>query len=160
MSVITFTWPIEDVHKRVDSQSRDRKSILVFRILILASHFLFSGQQFKMSKADNATVRTRKFMKNHLLKRRQMVVDVIHPGRANVPKTELATKLGAIYKKDPANVVLFGFKTAFGGGKSTGFCLIYDDQSSLKEFEPKYRLIRVCCFLQYCDLLILTFRPV
>jgi len=71
-----------------------------------------------------------------------MVVDVIHPGRPNVPKTELATKLGAVYKKDPANVVLFGFKTAFGGGKSTGFCLIYDDQSALKEFEPKYRLIR------------------
>jgi hypothetical protein len=26
-------------------------------------------------------------------------------------------------KKD---IVLFGFKTAFGGGRSTGFCLIYD----------------------------------
>jgi small subunit ribosomal protein S24e len=97
-----------------------------------------------MSKAENATIRTRKFMRNHLLKRRQMVVDVIHHGRPNVPKTELATKLGGIYKKDSANVVLFGFKTAFGGGKSTGFCLIYDDQSALKEFEPKYRLIRVC----------------
>lgn len=31
----------------------------------------------------------------------------------------------------------------FGGGKSTGFGLIYDDLKSAKQFEPKYRLIRV-----------------
>ena len=28
-----------------------------------------------------------------------------------------------IFKID---VVLFGFKTCFGGGRSTGFCLVYD----------------------------------
>jgi hypothetical protein len=27
-----------------------------------------------------------------------------------------------------SDIVLFGFKTAFGGGRSTGFCLIYDAQ--------------------------------
>lgn len=32
----------------------------------------------------------------------------------------------------------------FGGGKSTGFGLIYDDVKAAKQFEPKYRLIRVC----------------
>ena len=31
----------------------------------------------------------------------------------------------------------------FGGGKSTGFGLIYDDLKAAKQFEPKYRLIRV-----------------
>ena len=31
----------------------------------------------------------------------------------------------------------------FGGGKSTGFGLIYDTIDSAKKFEPKYRLIRV-----------------
>ena len=31
----------------------------------------------------------------------------------------------------------------FGGGKSTGFGLIYDTVDSAKKFEPKYRLIRV-----------------
>ena len=30
----------------------------------------------------------------------------------------------------------------FGGGKSTGFGLIYDSIDSAKKFEPKYRLIR------------------
>ena len=33
----------------------------------------------------------------------------------------------------------------FGGGKSTGFGLIYDDAKSAKQFEPKYRLLRVSC---------------
>lgn len=33
----------------------------------------------------------------------------------------------------------------FGGGKSTGFGLIYESIDAAKKFEPKYRLIRVCC---------------
>lgn len=37
-----------------------------------------------------------------------------------------------------------GFRTAFGGGKSTGFALIYDNMDAAKKFEPKYRLVRVC----------------
>ncbi|KAF9090355.1 ribosomal 40S subunit protein S24B, partial [Mortierella sp. AM989] len=39
-------------------------------------------------------------------------------------------------------VFCFGFRTAFGGGKSTGFALIYDNLESAKKFEPKYRLVR------------------
>lgn len=31
----------------------------------------------------------------------------------------------------------------FGGGKSTGFGLVYDNLDAAKKFEPKYRLIRV-----------------
>jgi len=47
-----------------------------------------------------------------------------------------------MYKTEPKLVVLFGFRTKFGGGKSTGFCLIYDSDESMRKFEPKYRLIR------------------
>ncbi|CAM9253037.1 unnamed protein product [Hapterophycus canaliculatus] len=43
---------------------------------------------------------------------------------------------------DPTTVMLFGFRTHFGGGKSTGFCLIYDSVEDMKKFEPKHRLIR------------------
>ena len=43
---------------------------------------------------------------------------------------------------DVTTIVLFGFKTVFGGGKSTGFCLIYDSLDAAKKFEPKYRLAR------------------
>ena len=44
---------------------------------------------------------------------------------------------------DTACVSLFGFRTQFGGGKSTGFGLIYDNIDAMKKFEPKHRVIRV-----------------
>lgn len=47
-----------------------------------------------------------------------------------------------MYKADPKLTVLFGFRTKFGGGKSTGFCLIYDNEESMQKFEPKHRLVR------------------
>mmetsp|Transcript_20491 Transcript_20491/g.28227 ORF Transcript_20491/g.28227 Transcript_20491/m.28227 type:complete len:137 (+) Transcript_20491:56-466(+) len=89
------------------------------------------------------TIRTRKFIRNALLARRQFIVDVIHPGRANVSKSELGERIAKMHKVNDANCVfMFGFKTAFGGGKSTGFCLIYDNIEAAKKFEPKYRLAR------------------
>lgn len=71
------------------------------------------------------------------------VLDVLHPGRATVPKAELAEKLAKMYKvSDPLTIFLFGFDTQFGGGKSTGFGVIYDNLTSAKKFEPTYRLRR------------------
>jgi small subunit ribosomal protein S24e len=71
------------------------------------------------------------------------IVDVLHPGRANVSKEELREKLSKMYDvKDSNCVFVFGLKTQFGGGKSTGFGLIYDNVEVAKKFEPKYRLIR------------------
>jgi len=88
------------------------------------------------------TIRTRKFLTNRLLQRKQMVVDVLHPTRANVSKDELRDKLAAMYKAPKDQVIVFGFRTQFGGGKSTGFALIYDSKEALK-FEPRHRLIKV-----------------
>jgi small subunit ribosomal protein S24e len=79
------------------------------------------------------------------LARRQFVLDVLHPSRPNVSKAELSEKLAALYKTDKTRVVTFGFRTQFGGGRSTGFALIYDDEASQKKFEPRYRLVRVSC---------------
>lgn len=81
-------------------------------------------------------------MTNRLLARKQMVLDVIHPGLANCSKTDVREKLAKMYNVDKETVVVFGFKTAFGGAKSTGFALIYDNADALKRFEPKYRLVR------------------
>ncbi|KAH9519716.1 ribosomal 40S subunit protein S24B [Bulinus truncatus] len=89
-----------------------------------------------------ATVRTRKFMTNRLLCRKQMVVDVLHPGRATLSKTEVRDKLAKLYKTTADTVFCFGFRTHFGGGKTTGFALIYDNLDKAKKFEPKYRLAR------------------
>lgn len=82
-------------------------------------------------------------MTNRLLKRKQMVVDVIHPNAASVAKVSIREKLASMYKCDKEAIVVFGFKLAFGGGKSTGFALIYDSVDAAKKFEPKYRLARV-----------------
>ena len=40
------------------------------------------------------------------------------------------------------------FHDALGGGRSTGFALIYDSLNDVKKFEAKYRLARVGkCYL-------------
>ncbi|KAK9708549.1 ribosomal 40S subunit protein S24B [Basidiobolus ranarum] len=88
------------------------------------------------------TIRTRKFLTNRLLQRKQFVVDILHPGKANISKDELREKLAKMYKSEKENVFCFGFRNAFGGGKSTGFALIYDSLDAAKKFEPKYRLVR------------------
>ncbi|XP_074298886.1 small ribosomal subunit protein eS24z-like [Silene latifolia] len=44
--------------------------------------------------------------------------------------------------RDPNSIFVFKFRTHYGGGKSTGFGLIYDSVKSAKKFEPKYRLVR------------------
>ncbi|KAL3161299.1 ribosomal 40S subunit protein S24B [Trebouxia sp. C0009 RCD-2024] len=91
----------------------------------------------------SCTIRTRKFMTNRLLFRKQFIIDVLHPGRPNVPKAELKEKLAKMYDvRDPQQVFCFGFRTQFGGGKSTGFGLIYDTLDAAKKFEPRYRLVR------------------
>ncbi|KAI6031811.1 ribosomal protein L23/L15e core domain-containing protein [Pisolithus microcarpus] len=89
-----------------------------------------------MDPSAPITLRARKFITNRLLSRRQFILDC-PPSLSN-----FAEKLATMYKTDKARVVLFGFRTQFGGGKSTGFALIYDDEASQKKFEPKHRLIR------------------
>ncbi|CAH8584966.1 unnamed protein product [Dicrocoelium dendriticum] len=84
----------------------------------------------------------RGFMSNRLLFRKQMVVDIIHPGRCVLSLKEIRERLAKIHKTSPDVVFAFGFRTHFGGGKSTGFALIYDSMDHAKKFEPKYRLAR------------------
>ena len=48
----------------------------------------------------------------------------------------MATK----YKSEERNVILYGFKTVYGGGKTTGFCLIYNNYQYLLKYENKFRL--------------------
>ena len=164
------------------------------------------------SMSDSAvTLRTKKFITNRLLQRKQFVrcrppdgarqpcslgrfgagidppslhstsrtrcaclqvCEVIHPGLASVSKSDIKDKLAKLYKvraplprrrprvcaastphpgrtpgltpqvSDPSCVLVYGFKVAFGGGRSSGFGLIYDNIQAAKKFEPKYRLTR------------------
>merc|ERR1712137_1021891 len=75
------------------------------------------------------TLRTRRFKGNPLLKRRQFILDVHHPGYPNVSKADLKEKLGQMYNIDDLNTIF-------------GFGVIYDTLEAAKKFEPKYRLAR------------------
>merc|ERR1712070_189584 len=78
-----------------------------------------------------------------LLKRKQMIIDVHHPNRANVPKAAVREQLAKQFNvKDEKCIFVFGFRNAFGGLRSTGFALIYDSLEDALDSEPKYRLIR------------------
>ncbi|KAK2865283.1 hypothetical protein FQN49_003727 [Arthroderma sp. PD_2] len=68
--------------------------------------------------------------------------DILHPNRANISKDDLRTKLGELYKASKDQISVFGLRTHYGGGKTTGFALVYDSTEALKKFEPRYRLIR------------------
>ncbi|CAF5173728.1 unnamed protein product, partial [Rotaria magnacalcarata] len=93
--------------------------------------------------SDSAcTIRTRKFKSSRLLCRRQIVVDVIHPDRASLSKKEIREKVAQLYKTTSDLVFCYGFNTNFGGGKSTGFALIYDTLDFAKKFEPRHHLVR------------------
>ncbi|ELW61519.1 40S ribosomal protein S24 [Tupaia chinensis] len=91
---------------------------------------------------DTVTIRTRKFMTNRLLQRKQMVIDVLYPWKAAVPKTEIWEKLEKMYTTTPDVIFMFGFRTHFDGGKTTGFGIIYDFLDYAKKTEPKHRPAR------------------
>merc|ERR1712086_694777 len=101
----------------------------------------------KMS-SGTVTVTPRKLMKNCLLNRRQMILDIKHPNLPT-PDKALLRKLICEHlsksnaKADPSSTVVFGMKTTYGGGASTGFCLVYDSQDAAKKIEPKHRLIKI-----------------
>ena len=76
-----------------------------------------------------------------------MVIDVLHPGKATVPKTEIREKLAKMYKTTPDVVFVFGFRIHFGGGKTTSFGMIYNSLDYAKKNEPKHRLARVGVFI-------------
>lgn len=78
-----------------------------------------------------------------LTNKNQKILDIYHPETPNVPKKELQRKLADIFKiSDESTISLFGFRTYFGGLKSTGFGFIYKNIESARETEPIFRLLR------------------
>ena len=71
-----------------------------------------------------------------------MVFDILHPGKATVPKTEIWEKLVKMYKITLDIIFVIGVRTHFGGGRTTGFgmdCCSLDDT---EKNEPKHRRVR------------------
>ena len=80
---------------------------------------------------DTVTIQISKVMTDRLLQQKQMVTDVLHPGKTTVrtPKTEVQEKLAKMWKTRPNVIFVLGFRTHFGGGKTTG--MIYDMQRKM-----------------------------
>ena len=68
------------------------------------------------------------------------MLDVYHEGKPNVSQADLKVLISAKYGWDAKNIILFGFRTAFGGNRSCGFVLAYDNQQYLVKYEPNFRL--------------------
>lgn len=83
---------------------------------------------------NTITVRTKRIRVNKLLARKEVVLEVFHEGKPNVSLAELKEILATKYKWDTKNIVLFGFRTAFGGCRSIGFALVYDNQEYLVKY--------------------------
>ena len=92
--------------------------------------------------SSEIVIRARKFLANPLLARKQFVLDVYHPGKASVSRVQLRKLVSQKFGCPEQNVITFGFKTKFGGGKSSGFGLIYDSSDELMKYESKVRLVR------------------
>ena len=62
---------------------------------------------------------------------------------SNVPKKSIKAKLATMFKAKEEAIAVFGLKTKFGGGRSTGFALIYDSTDVIKKYDTKNLLRRV-----------------
>eukprot|EP01070_Trichotokara_eunicae_P004172 Trichotokara_eunicae@DN3803_c0_g1_i1.p1 len=97
-----------------------------------------------LPKDDEYTVRLGKVQKNPLLSRTQCLVTCTHVGKSFVPKVILRERISKIFKvKDPQSIMLFGFRTVFGGGRTRGFACIYESVAALKQIEEKFRIARM-----------------
>ena len=85
---------------------------------------------------------TRKMIRNPLLGRKQMQIEIVHPDEANVSKTAIREKLAAIFKTKAEAISIFGLHSKFGGGRSSGFALVYDSLDVRKQYDQKMLLNR------------------
>ena len=56
---------------------------------------------------------------NQLLQQKQMVIDVLHPGNATVPKAKNQQKTSQnVQDHNGCHLFIYGFRTHSGGGKT------------------------------------------
>ena len=93
------------------------------------------------SEEPKFTMKLSKIKNNRILDRIQMVVDVFYDPTVKVTKENIRKKISSQFKKN--NVVIFGARKSFGGGRTRCFAMVYDNEDSMKKYEPKKRLARI-----------------
>jgi len=92
--------------------------------------------------SDKFVLYARKMMKNPLLGRKQLQIEMIHPELANMSREQIKEKLSTMFKCKSEVISLYGLHSKFGGGRSTGFALIYDSLDAKKKYDSKTNLMR------------------
>jgi len=72
---------------------------------------------------------------------------VFHPSVAKIPNESIREYMRSHFKKP--HVSVFGVKKYYGGSRTRGYCVIYDNEESMKKYEPNFRSKRVIIFLCY-----------
>merc|ERR1711879_746241 len=101
-----------------------------------------SSRTYRKSDIMSMNVRTRKYMTNRLLNRKQMVVDISHDEDATPSNKKVRESLAKMYKSTPDCVIVYGMQTKFGGGSTSVFANIYDSLDYLKKNEVRFRQVR------------------
>ena len=83
--------------------------------------------------SDKFIIYARKIVSNPLLKRKQVQVELIHPDQGNISKASIKAKLSNMFKTKEESIAIFGLKSSFGGGRSSGFALLYDSLEARKK---------------------------
>jgi len=65
-----------------------------------------------------------------------------NPASRSLSPQDLSAMVAKLLKAEEKLVQLYSFSSLFGGGRSTGFGLIYDSLEAMKKFEPRFRLKR------------------
>jgi len=89
---------------------------------------------------DKLLVRFKKIKNNRLLNRVQMVVECYHSPSQNVTKEQLRDAIKGKFKK--SHIVLMQVKKLFGGGRTRGLALVYDNEESMNKIETHRRVAR------------------
>ena len=93
------------------------------------------------SEEPQFTIKLSKIKNNRILDRVQMIVDAYYAPNVKITKENIKKKIESQFKKK--NVVIFGAKKAYGGGRTKCFAMVYDNEDSMKKYEPKSRLARI-----------------
>ena len=94
-----------------------------------------------MAEEPKFTIKLSKIKNNRILDRIQMVVDVFYEPNVKITKENIKKKIASQFKKN--NVVIFGARKVFGGGRTKCFAMVYDNEDSMKKYEPKKRRARI-----------------
>merc|ERR1719218_34689 len=85
----------------------------------------------------------RKFLKNPLMERKQMSLEIINPEAGSLTKKAVADKLAKVLGvKQVECITIFGMKAKFGGGRTSAFALVYDSLESKTKFDTMTSLRR------------------